>query len=474
MTMPVLLLLAAAPAAQAPLSPEVRKYVKVSDPVVALTHVRVIDGTGAPAREDQTVVLDHGRIAAFGPAGATKAPAEATVLDLAGRSVMPGLVGMHNHFFDSVLATEDPPGVLGHEIAYSAPRLYLGAGVTTVRTAGNVEGFTDLEVRAQVDAGAMPGPHIDVTAPYLEDPDSGFAQMHTLKDAADARRMVEFWADEGATSFKAYMDITRAELGAAIEAAHARGLKVTGHLCSVTWPEAIALGIDDFEHGPVFTDTEFVTDKKADLCPVTAATRTWDGLDVAGPQVQALIRSLVEHNVAVTSTLPVFEASTLRTPPDPRVLAAMAGIQRESYLANRAGITLERNARYTAALKQEMAFERAFAEAGGLLLAGPDPTGNGGTLPGYGDWRELELLVDAGFTPLEAIHVATANGAQYLGRQKEIGTVAVGLDADLVVVRGDPSTKISEVENVEIVFKDGVGYDPARLFESVRGTVGVR
>jgi hypothetical protein len=176
------------------------------------------------------------------------------------------------------------------QIAFSAPRLYLGAGVTTLRTTGNIEGYTDLEVKRSIDAGRSPGPDIDATAPYLEGPGSIFPQMHQLKDGDDAREMVAFWARRGATSFKAYMNVTRAQLGAAIEAAHALGLKVTGHLCSVTWREAIALGIDDLEHGPVFSATDFQKDKQPDQCPASG-TSAWSELGVDAPEVQSLIRS---------------------------------------------------------------------------------------------------------------------------------------------------------------------------------------
>jgi imidazolonepropionase-like amidohydrolase len=121
-----------------------------------------------------------------------------------------------------------------------------------------------------------------------------------------------------------------------------------------------------------------------------------------------------------------------------------------------------------------MQFEYAFAKVGGLLLAGSDPTGNGGVLPGFGNQREIELLVEAGFTAVEAIQVATQNGARFLGREDQIGTVAPGKHADIVVIKGDPVKNIAEIENVELVFKDGVGYDSRKLIESVRGQVGIR
>ena len=476
------ILLCALPARPQAPSPEVRSFLKVDAPVVALTHARVVDGTGAPALEDQTLVLRNGRIEAMGAASRVAVPKEAQVLDLTGHTVLPGLVGMHNHLFytHSIHSDEKgaavPPGRLFAEIAYSAPRLYLACGVTTIRTTGSLEPYTDLNLKRQIDAGLMPGPKMEVTGPYLEGLEPMTPQMHALRGPEDARRFVAYWADAGVTSFKAYMNITRTDLGAAIEEAHKRGLKVTGHLGSVTWPEAMALGIDDFEHGPVYTDTEFTLGKQPDVAPsVSASWGSWLKLDVAGPEVQGLIQALVAKHVAVTSTLPVFELGVPGRPPlQARMLQAMSAESRASYLAARAKVPTTPNGRAEQLLRKEMAFELAFVKAGGLLLAGPDPTGMGGVLPGFGDHRELALLVEAGFTPVEAIHIATANGAAFLGRLDRIGTLAPGKQADLVVVKGDPSTKIGDLENVVTVFKDGLGYDTAKLIDSVRAHVGIR
>jgi hypothetical protein len=249
-------------------------------------------------------------------------------------------------------------------------------------------------------------------------------------------------------------------------------LKITGHLCSVTWPEAVALGIDDLEHGPVFADTEFVANKKPDLCPAGGSS-SWAKLDVNGAQVQQLIHDLVSHQVAVTSTLPVFEAGVPGRPKlQTRVLNAMSAESAQSYLTARANVQLD--SPMTVLLRKEMDFEVAFVRAGGLLLAGPDPTGNGGVLPGFGDQREIELLVESGLTPVEAIHVATENGALYLGQQARIGTLSPGKQADLIVIKGDPSKSIEEIENVDTVFKAGIGYDSKKLIDNVRGQVGIR
>jgi hypothetical protein len=453
--------------------------VTVDAPVLVLNHVRVIDGTGAAAKDDQSVVVANGKIQSIGPAGSVQVPQGAQQFDKPGYTVIPGLVGMHDHLYytDSISVQRangriPEPGLIVAEIPYTAPRLYLAAGVTSMRTTGSNEPYMDLKLKSRIDANLTPGPSIDVTAPYLEGPPTVFAQMHELTGPDDAKRMVDYWAAEGTTSYKAYMNITREELGVAIDAAHAHKMKLTGHLCSVTWPEAIALGIDDLEHGPVFADTEFVANKKPDVCPRGGAA-AWGEQNLNGAAVQELIRNLVSHHVAVTSTLPVFEAFLPGRPElQRRVLDAMSTESAQSYLTARAGIPM--NSPYVALLRKEMDFEIAFIKAGGLLLGGPDPTGNGGVLPGFGDQREIELLVEAGLTPVHAIQVMTQNGATYLNQQDRIGTLAAGKQADLVLIKGDPSKNIADIENVETVFKSGVGFDSAKLIESVRGQVGIR
>ena len=455
------------------LAPEVRAFVKEDAPVLALTHVRIVDGTGAAPRVDQVVVISDGKIATMGDTASTKIPEGAKILDLSGRTVIPGLVGMHDHMYYPAPGGAPP---LYPEHAASFPRLYLAGGVTTIRTTGSVEPYADLELKQAIDAGKMAGPKIHVTGPYLEGQGAFALQMHQLKDAEDARRMVEFWVAQGATSFKAYMNITPEELNAAVKAAHSHGIKVTGHLCSIGFREAAALGIDDLEHGLV-VDTEFLPEKKPGACPnPAAADKALLPLEVASGPIHDMIHDLVSHHVAVTSTLPVFETFVPnRAPLDTRILDAMLPDARISYLRRRAQISDgAAKSDWTALFKKELEFEREFVKQGGTLLAGLDPTGYGGVIAGFGDQREVELLVEAGFTPLEAIHIATSNGAEFLGELNQIGTIAAGKLADLVVIDGDPSVNIKDIEKVEIVFKDGVGYDSVKLIESVRGFVGLR
>ncbi len=463
----VLLAVAAATAvAQRPtLSPAVRQFVTVDTNVVALTHVRVIDGTGAAPRADQTLIIRGGNIAAMGPTGSVPVPAGAEVLDLAGKSVIPGLVMMHEHLFYPT-----GPGVYGNEYV-SFPRLYLAGGVTSMRTTGDVGGYGDLRMAAAIKAGRAPGPWIDATAPYMQGP-SQFMQMYALKDSADARRFLNFWADAGATSFKAYMNITRAELAAAIKAVHKRGLKITGHLCAVTYREAADLGIDDLEHG-FFVSTDFVKNKKPDLCPgQRAGMEALAGVDSSSPAFKSLVRDLVKHHVAVTSTLTVFQTFTPGQPVPPG-LDVLDPLLKARFMQNYERTQSRPNSIYKKLFADDRAMELAFVHAGGLLLAGTDPTGYGGVVPGFSDQRQVELLVGSGFTPLQAIKICTLNGATYLGRANRIGSIAVGKQADLVVIDGNPAVNIDDIAKVQLVFKQGVGYDPQKLIDSVKGSVGL-
>ena len=463
------------------LGSDVLPYVHVPAGRIAITHLRVIDGTGAAPIEDATLLIDGDKIGAVLPAGSA-APAGYRTLDGTGETALPGLVGMHNHLYYLQRPNLDAAGhfeqpVIIPQMTFSAPRLYLANGVTTMRTTGSIEPYADLNVKAEIDAGRMIGPHMDVTGPYLEGPDSPFIQMHQLRDAEDARRTVAFWADQGVNDFKAYMHLTRAELGAAIKEAHRRGLKLTGHLCSVTYPEAAALGIDDLEHG-FFVNTQLDPGKKPDLCPSSGGTPTLDAMTPGSAEANALIKLLIDKHVAVTSTLPVFEQSLpLHGPLNPRAMTVLTPQAREDYLylrniAASRGSTPRAQA-FEQAYKNDVALEYQFAKSGGLLLAGPDPTGNGGVIPGFGDQREIELLVqDAGFTPVEAIRIATLNGAIFMGLGDRIGSIAAGKDADLLLIKGNPAADIADVEKVDTVFKDGVGYDSAKLLESVKGRYG--
>jgi imidazolonepropionase-like amidohydrolase len=457
-------ILAAQPATT--LSQDVRQYVSVPETVVALTNVRVVDGTGAAPVEGRTIVLENGRITSVAAAGAAKIPAGARTIDLAGHTVLPGLVGLHNHTFYTTRGRSV-------QLQFSAPRLYLGSGLTTIRTTGGTSPYHEINMKRGIDRGQIPGPRMHLTGPYLTGP-GGAATMAQIGSPEEARRIVNYWADEGVTWFKAYTDISRETLGAAIKAAHARGLKFTGHLCSVSFREAVRLGIDNLEHG-LFTNSDYVPNRTPDHCPSDMRDSLLK-VAIDGPEVRQTINEMVKNKVAMSSTLAVYELSYPDRPPlEDRVLEALAPEAREEYLTTRKE-TSARAAQSTMPelFRKAQAFERAFVKAGGLLAAGVDPTGIGGALPGYGDQRNFELLIEAGFTPVEAIRIMTLNGATVLGVADRLGSVAAGKTADLVVIRGNPVATPGDIRNVTLVFKDGVGYDSPKLLASVKGVVGIR
>jgi imidazolonepropionase-like amidohydrolase len=455
-------------AAQRPLlGSAVRPFVAVDTSVVALTHVRIIDGTGAAPTTDQTILIRDGRIVWLGNSAAAQVPAGTLIMDLTGKSVIPGLVMMHEH-----LTYPTAPGVSGNLIE-SFSRLYLAGGVTSMRTAGNVNGIREIQHKKAIDAGASVGPWMDATAPFVEGaPGMGLDQFYVLKDAAEARTHVAYWTGIGATSLKAYMHITRDELRATLDEGHKRGLKVTGHLCSITYREAADLGIDNLEHG-FFASTDFVANKQPDVCPDQGATlQSIAAVDPTGDALRSLMRHLIDKKVALTSTLPVLETFAPGRPVPPG-LDVLDPILRDQFLQTKATIDRSETSIFATLYPKIARLDVEFFRAGGLLLAGTDPTGIGGVVAGYSDQRELELLVEAGLTPLEAIKVGTLNGATFLGRGALVGSIAAGKQADLVVIDGDPSERIEDVRKVTLVFKQGVGYDPAKLVASVRGRVGL-
>src|SRR5881396_3585934 len=448
------------------LSPAVKAFVSVDAPVVALAHVLLIDGTGAPPAQDQTIVVEGGKIAAVGKTGSVKIPPSAQVLDLTGHAVVPGFVGLHDHTFYTTSARST-------QLNVSAPRLYLAGGVTTIRTTGSMSPYSEINLKRAIERGQAPGPRMYITGPYLTGEGSS-GGMDQILDAESARRVVDYWADEGATWLKFYTTISRAAMAAAIDEAHKRGLRATGHLCSVSFREAVALGIDNLEHG-LLVNTDYDADKKPDLCPPGAMTKLAD-FDVSGDAARATFRDMVAHHVAMTSTLAVFELFVPNRPPlDPRVLDALAPEVKSEYLGSREKLTQAGAFSVSPELlKKAMQYEYEFVKAGGLLAAGVDPTGNGGALPGFGDQRNSELLVEAGFTPVQVIQIMSANGAKVLGAFDQFGSITPGKLADLVVVKGDPVKTASDIRNVFTVYKEGVGYDSGRLIESVKGTVGIR
>lgn len=459
------LLLALGAFAQSTYAPSVRAFIAYDAPVLVFTHCSLADVRALKVRRDQTVVVRDGVITAVGETGTITPPQGATIIDCTGKSLLPGFVLMHEHMYYPAISM-DPFYIHFKQLPVTFPKLYLACGATTIRTAGSVEPYSDLSLKRDIDKGEIVGPAMDVTAPYLEGKGGIAPQMHELSGPEEARSFVNFWADEGATSFKAYNMLDKATLKAAIDAAHARGLKITGHLCSITYREAAGMGIDQLEHG-FFASTDFIPGKQENQC-ISAPDPLADA-DPEGQPVKDLIQLLVSRKVILTSTLAVLEGLSTLDTVRPEVLEAMSPDTREMYVKY---YSHSRRAIVNNTFYKELKLEKMFADAGGLLTVGTDPTGAGNVLAGYGSQTAIELLTREGFTPIEAIRIATYNGARALGLEDRIGSIEVGKTADLVVIDGDLSQDIRMIRKVEWVFRHGVGFDSRKLFENVRGQVG--
>lgn len=460
-------LVAGSLSAQRPtLSDQVKqRYVSLDSGTVAIVGVTLIDGRGGAAKKDQTVVIRDGRIADV--YAGKKSTAGAYVIDGTGQTLIPGMVGMHDHLFYTAA------GGHANQMGFTAPRLYLASGVTTIRTTGGRSPYAEINLRKVVDSGGVPGPRIHVTTPYLTGGNGG-GSMFASDDPAAARRFVAYWASEGVTWVKFYTDVSRATMKAAIDEAHKHGMKATGHLCSVTFNEAIDLGLDDFAHG-VLTATDFVSDKQVDKCPSNVYKLT-DSLSRSDtPAARALIAKMVKSKVSMTTTMAIFEALYPHRPvTDERSLELMEPAVRTAYIANRQFIDSVPDYIFTKdGFARALAFDKAFFDAGGLLANGVDPTGNGGALPGFGDQRGYELLREAGLSAEQAVQVVSYNGAKILGVADKLGSVEKGKLADLVLLQGDLTADPAVIRKVVTVFKDGYGYDPKKLIDAVRGRVGI-
>ena len=456
--------------AQAPQSPtDTERYTLFHAPVTLLRNAQLYDGTGSAPREHMSVLIRDGRIASVAPDAELKAPAGALVKDLAGGALMPGFVLLHEHLFY--------PTERGSYGAFfqSFPLLYLAGGVTTMRTAGSMSPYADLNTWKDIRDGKAPGPDLDVTAPFLNGIQAFVAQVPRLASADDAVRQVGYWADVGATSYKGYMHLTREQLDAIVKAAHERKAKVTAHLCAVTYAEATAMGIDNLEHG-FFAASDFVDGKQPDACPSgDAVPKSLDALAVDDPRMAALQRQMIERKVALTSTLTIFETFSFGRPMAPAAALDLLMPQlREQYVLRYTAIQRGGTNPHGRILPKNMIWEKRFHDAGGLLVAGTDPTGYGGVIPGYSSLRQFELLREAGFDATTTVKVMTANGATYLGRSADIGRVAPGLRADLVAFAAPLDAAKSALPEVAWTMKGGRAWDRAKILNAWKGQVGLR
>jgi imidazolonepropionase-like amidohydrolase len=415
-----------------------------SGPIV-LRNIRVVDGTGSVALTNQTIVIDGTQISAVGDSSRVQIPPGAKELDLAGHTALPGLVLLHEHLF--FMVNEQ----FSHALPFSAPRLYLAFGVTTLRTGGTDHPFVEINLRRAIERGEVPGPEIHLTSPYFNGPGSGILSEITLSDPEEARASVRYWAAQGFRWVKVYTHITKPVLEAIVDEAHRHQARVTGHLQSLSCSDAADAGIDNIEHS--------WGSCRVDLRPSSAG-------DSREARANALIPELVKAQVTLTAT-PVDRVRSLSE----RELDVLHPAARESYLNMRA--LVGKPGVPPAPPRGEGPLSLRFVKAGGRLVLGSD-AGSGFSVPGFASHDAVKLLVEAGFTPLDAIRIATLEGAKFLGVDDRVGSIARGKEADLLIVRGDPSTNIQDLSNVSHVFANGKLHDPQALLSAVIGQVGWR
>lgn len=451
------------------LSKQVMDYVAVKDSIVLIKNVTLIDGSGGEVKSNQDILLVKDRIVSIGQSNEINIPEGAFVIDGTGKTVIPGLIMMHEHLFHAKPFYGSFKII---QMANTFPQMYLAGGVTTMRTAGGFEVNSDLNIKNLIETGRRIGPNIDVSTPHIER--EGFEefipQLQSLYGEESLENWLNYWFDKGVSSVKVYNNLTKEDLKEIIRIAHARGIKVTGHLCSITHREAAELGIDNLEHS-FSVATDFVKDKPENEC-VFGGQSLFE-LDENDPELLSLMRYLIEKNVTLTYTPVVVEPYTNREVVPGGGDAALAPYLLEQLKrAHTSNVNTVGDSISLVDFKKEMNRVKKFHALGGKITVGTDPTGAGKTIAGYANQRMIELLVETGFTIEESIKLSTLNGAKYLGTEDETGTIEAGKRADLVLIDGDLSKDVSAIRNMEIVFKSGIGYDSKKIFDSVKGMVG--
>ncbi|WP_445752728.1 amidohydrolase family protein [Polaribacter sp.] len=449
------------------LSKQVTEFVKIQDSIVAIKNVTIIDGTGGVIKYHQDILFANNKITAIANTGAIMLPKNAKIIDGTGKTIIPGFIMLHEHLF---YAKPFDQKYKGTHMTNTFPQMYLAGGVTTMRTAGSLEANADLNVKNLINQGKLVGPTMDVSTPHVER--LGFIpQLQSLYGDESIENWLHYWFDKGITSVKVYNNITKNDLKEIIKVSHARDIKVTGHLCSITYREAIELGIDNLEHS-FMAATDFVSNKKENEC--VYGEPSLNELDENDPKLIDLMQYLIDKNVTLTYTPNVFEPFTNR-----EVIPGGGSVALAPYLLDQMqtiynqSINTKRDSLELISFKKEMKRILKFHSMGGKITVGTDPTGSGKTIAGYANQRMIELLIETGFSIEEAIKIATLNGATYLGIENETGTVEVGKEADLILIDGDLTKDISNIRKMELVFKNGVGFDSKKIFDSVKGKVGL-
>jgi imidazolonepropionase-like amidohydrolase len=411
---------------------------------IALVGGNLIDGTGAGTVHDSVVVMDKGRITAVGTHGKVKIPKHAKIVNVSGKTVMPGLWDMHAHF---------------EQVEWGP--VYLAAGVTSARDCGNEFEFITA-VRDAIDQGRGLGPRL-VLAGIVDGSGPSAIGMQRVDTPEQAREWVHRYHDAGFLQMKIYSSVKLEELKVVTEEAHRLGMSVTGHVPNgLDAYQAIAAGQDQINHITYIADimrAPLAKDAKRE-----ERMKAMADIDFNSATAQKAIGFLKSHGTVVDPTIALFEfftATTAKPPasfePGVKDVAPELVEQLEDV-----GPPTERSA------LQEKVFEKEVQIVGALHRAGiPIVAGTDQTVPGHSLHREIELYVQAGFTPMEAIQAATMVPARVMGVEKEVGTIEVGKRGDVIVVDGDPLADIRNTRNVELTITDGKMYNTADLWRSV-------
>jgi len=437
------------------LSDYTESFVSLDTSNIALSNVKVIDGTGNPSKNSQTVLIQNGIIVNIGNANDIQITEDFYEINLSGKTIIPGIIGMHNHM-----------RIPRSAMLSTSPKLYLASGVTTIQTCGTGNPYEELAIAKTIERGEQPGPEIINSGPYFTGPE-GKTNFVRFTNEKAVRDTIEYWANKGVKWLKVYRNTRPSDLQVIVDEAQRNNVKVTGHLCATTYSEAAEIGIDAIEHG-FMHNYDHATEREMGVCSGNTDFRT--NLAIESEEVKRVQQKLISHGVALGSTLAIFEAQA-NMEADERDLEVMAPYHREAYMQRKLRYQEQGEEWYFKKewLTKAMAYELQFFREGGLLVAGLDPGLH--NMPGFGDQKNYELFTQAGFSPEEAIQVMTSNGAKLLERT-DIGTIEIGNTANIVVLDGDLEEEPKIIRKVETVFKNGVGYDPNILINSVKGNVG--
>jgi imidazolonepropionase-like amidohydrolase len=400
--------------------------------VTAIVGGRLIDGTGKPAIENAVVILKDGKIAAAGPASSTAVPEGAQVVDAHGKSMLPGLWEMHAHF---------------EQVEWGP--IYLATGVTTARDVGNEREFI-VATRDAIAAGRGIGPRL-VMAGVVDGSGPFSLGVIRVDTPEQAREQVQKYKAAGFQQIKIYSSVKPDILKVVTAEAHRLGMTVTGHIpFGMNAIQGIEDGMDQINHVEYLTAV--LADPKSHI------------IDPDAPKVKEAIKLLMEHHTVVDPTLALMEIITHST--DKPISAFEPGILRVAPELREGletmGVPPQRGEQMAAVFRSMVATVRLLHQAGVPIVAGTDQS-----VPGFSLDREIELHVQAGFTPMEAIQSATLVAARAMGMEKESGTIEPGKRADVILVDGNPLENISDIRKVSTVFAGGKMYEPAALWSSV-------